>query len=63
MKFVTYSKHIFLFLFSNSALNLVRVHFSLSIVPIRLLYCCRDIVLCLRGTKIMLSLAIYFYVC
>ena len=58
-----HSKHIFPFLSSNSALNLVRVCFSLSIMPIRLLYCYGDIVLCLGGMEIMLSLAIYFYIC
>ena len=49
---------------SNFALNEARACFCLSKLLISELYCCKDMVLCLcKGTKVVLVLASYNYVC
>jgi len=44
---------------SNSSLSLMREYCCLSIVLIKSLYCCRDIILCLRGIEWMIDLTSY----
>ena len=56
-------KHSFSLLLSSSSLSLVRVCFSLSILLINELYCCKDIVLRLyKGTDLMVSLTTVMFV-